>query len=145
MAHMLGPKHFATPLHYHGGTVSSQYSETSSLIKMVQIPENDLYDPPQRGPFKLVVHIVAKSSEASDKLFTIISSIADRANSDVEPDTISYAAFRSVDDQKTILVLEEYQDAAALLGTHMDGDGFKTLLENTDLAESISARFYDVQ
>lgn len=112
---------------------------------MVQIPENDLYDPPSAGPFKLVVHIIAKSSEASNRLFTIIDSIADRANSDVEPDTISYTAVQSVDDHKTILVLEEYRNAAALLGTHMDGDGFKTLLANTDLAESISARFYDVQ
>lgn len=70
---------------------------------------------------------------------------------------------RSLDDQKTILVLgksidadrvsiyianaafhlvEEYENAAALLGTHMEGEGFKSLLANTDLAEVISPRFY---
>lgn len=56
---------------------------------MVCFPANDLYNPPSSGPFKLVVHILAKSEQDSEKLFTIIDSISRRANSDVEPGTVS--------------------------------------------------------
>jgi len=50
---------------------------------------------------------------------------------------------RSVDDKKTILIVEEYEDADALLKTHMGGEEFKALLAKLgDLTDTLNARFY---
>jgi quinol monooxygenase YgiN len=54
-----------------------------------------------------------------------------------------YRVSRSADDKKTILIVEEYEDAEALTGTHAAGEAYKELIGKFGaLIETMNARFY---
>ncbi|PWN89645.1 hypothetical protein FA10DRAFT_268175 [Acaromyces ingoldii] len=102
---------------------------------------NDLGNPPE-GHFFLVVHLQGKDKKTADELFSTIKAVEKVANSDREPDTLTYQVSRSEDDGETILVYEEYPNKAALDHHKAQPEFQKFAASFQPLIKDINVRYY---
>ena len=100
-----------------------------------------------KKPWTAVVSVVVKKSEDIEKLLSLLSPLAQFVTEN-EPNTLTYAVFRSKSNSNEVLIFERYVTRADLEDVHEKSSQFQTFaakLGESGILQSKTTRTYEEQ